>query len=305
MTHTLSSSHTHDRWNNALAPALEIESGDTVTFQCLDSSGGQVQPHFTAADFEKIDRNKIHTLTGPVFIKGAEPGDTLEIRIQEVKHLGWGWTSLIPGLGLIPERFSDYFLHIWKLEGDVTRSLPGVTLPLRPFCGIYGVAPAEPGEHRTRPPGVFGGNLDVKQLTAGAKLFLPVQVPGALFSTGDAHAAQGDGEVCINGIEMPSEPTLEFHLHKGRPLAEPMAETFQAPVDPLGYYTIISSDTEALPAAKRVVSRMVNLLMERHHLSAEHAYILCSVAMDLKISQWVNQPTVTISGHLGKSLFQA
>jgi acetamidase/formamidase len=284
---------------------LEVAPGDSVTFQCLDSSGGQVQPHFTAADFEKIDRNKIHTLTGPVYIKDTQPGDTLEIRIREVKHLGWGWTSLIPGLGLIPERFPDFFLHIWKLEGDFSTSLPGVKLPLRPFCGISGVAPAEPGEHRTRPPGVFGGNLDVRHLTAGSVLYLPVQVPGALFSTGDAHAAQGDGEVCINGIEMPCEATVEFQVHKNWAHSEPFAETFHAAPDPLGYYTMICSDTDPLPAAKRVVNHFIDLLGKKHGMRPEHAYILCSVAMDLKISQWVNQPTVTISGHLGKSLFQA
>ena len=192
-THLLTAEPTHSRWNADLAPRLIIASGDTVHFECQDSSGAQVHPAMTVDEFQSIDRGRIHALTGPVAIHGATPGDVLQIDVLEVAHKGWGWSSIIPGLGFLKERFADPFLFHWELEADVTRSLAPATLPLRPFCGIMGVAPAEHGEFRTRPPGIFGGNMDVRELATGATLYLPVQQPGALFSCGDAHAAQQVG----------------------------------------------------------------------------------------------------------------
>ena len=215
-SHFLAQTHNHTRWNRDLPPALEIESGDSVEMELRDSSDGQVKPDWTTARLAQLDRNRIHALTGPIFIKGARPGDSLEIVIESIEHHGWGWTSLIPGLGLLPERFPDFFLHIWQLD-QASTTLGPATIPLHPFCGIMGVAPEEPGEHRTRPPGRFGGNLDVRQLSAGARLYLPVCVEGGLFSAGDTHAAQGDGEVCINGIEMPRERPLYFYPAHGSP----------------------------------------------------------------------------------------
>lgn len=305
--HVLTAKQIHTRWNRELPPILEIESGDEVELHSRDSSDGQVQPTWTVSDFAELDRGRIHSLTGPILLKGAKPGDVLQVDILAVEHFGWGWTSLIPGLGLLPERFPDPYLHIWKLEGNVTRSLEPVVLPLRPFCGVMGVAPAEFGEHRTRPPGIFGGNLDIRQLGAGATLYLPVQVPGALFSAGDAHATQGDGEVCINGIEMPARTRFRFRLRTDFSLAEPRAEA--PPEKPElwrdGSWIFIASRTEALEAAKAAVNQAIDFLMAEKGLAAEKAYILCSVALDLRISQWVNQPTITVTGHLPKSLFPA
>ena len=223
--HTLSAEPTHSRWNRALPPRLRIASGDTVHLECVDSSGSQVHPGMTLPEYLAIDRGRIHALTGPVLDRGAEPGDVLQIDVLEVAHKGWGWTSVVEGLGFLKHRFSDPYLFLWKLDGEVSRSLSPASVPLRPFCGVMGVAPAEDGEFRTRPPGIFGGNMDVRELCAGATLYLPVQNPGALFSAGDAHAAQGDGEVCINGIECPVDVTLRFHLHKQRALAGPLVES--------------------------------------------------------------------------------
>ena len=132
----------------------------------------------------KIDRDRIHALTGPIFVEGAEPGDVLEINVLDVAHKGWGWSSVIAGLGFLKERFSEPFLFHWELEGEESRSLAPAIVPLRPFCGVMGVAPAEPGEFRTRPPGIFGGNMDVRELCSGATLYLPVLNRGALFSAG-------------------------------------------------------------------------------------------------------------------------
>ncbi len=212
--HRLTAEPTHSRWNRALPSRLTISSGDTVHMSCLDASGGQVKPGASVEDFLAIDRNKIHALTGPIFIEGAEPGDVLEIQVLQVEHRGWGWTSVIPGLGFLKDRFREPYLFHWALDPEISRSLGSAIVPLRPFCGVMGVAPGEDGEFRTRPPGPFGGNMDVRELCTGATLYLPVFNPGALFSAGDAHAAQGDGEVCINGIECPAEVSLRFRVHR-------------------------------------------------------------------------------------------
>src|SRR5215472_839255 len=223
--HSLSAEPTHSRWNRALKPRLRIGAGDTVHLECVDSSGAQVRPSMTLAEFLKIDRDRIHALTGPIFVEGAEPGDVLEVDVLEVAHKGWGWSSVVSGLGFLKQRFAEPFLFHWTLAGAVSRSLAPAVVPLRPFCGVMGVAPGEDGEFRTRPPGTFGGNMDVRELCSGAKLYLPVFNRGGLFSAGDAHAAQGDGEVCINGIECPADVTLRFRAHKQRSLAGPMVET--------------------------------------------------------------------------------
>lgn len=303
-SHFLAAGTTHDRWNRELPPVLEIQSGDDVEMEMLDSSGGQVQHDWTAKDFPRLDRNRIHTLTGPIFVKDAQAGDVLQIDILSITHQGWGWTSLIPGLGLLPERFPDADLFIWKLEVDVSRSMSPAIVPLRPFCGIMGVAPEEFGEQRTRPPGVFGGNLDVRQLGAGSTLYLPVQVPGALFSAGDAHAAQGDGEVCINGIEMPSKGHFRFTVRRDLTLREPFAETAGGSMESgaEAAWIFIASRVGPLDAAKSVVNQAIDFIANRTGLSPTRAYMLCSVALDLRISQWVNQPMVTITGHLRKSI---
>jgi acetamidase/formamidase len=299
--HTLSVKPTHSRWNNTLAPRLTIDSGDVVHMECVDSSGGQVRPGSTVDDFMGIDRGRIHALTGPIAIHGAEPGDTLAVEVLAVTHKGWGWSSTIPGLGFLKDRFQEASLFHWTLEGTESRSLAPAIVPLRPFCGVMGVAPAEPGEFRTRPPGVFGGNMDVRELCAGATLYLPVLNRGALFSAGDAHAAQGDGEVCINGIECPADVTLRFQLHKSRALTGPLVETSSA--DPVGpSWIVVESATDALQAAKAATNRMIDLLADRLTISAVHAYMLCSAVMNLRLSQVVNEPMITVCAAVPKSV---
>jgi len=299
--HTLSAEPTHSRWNAALPPRLTIDSGDTVHFECQDSSGAQARPGMTVEQFQAIDRNRIHALTGPVAIHGAQPGDVLQIDVLEVQHTGWGWSSVIPGLGFLKERFAEPFLFHWQLEADTTRSLAPAIVPLRPFCGIMGVAPAEHGEFRTRPPGIFGGNMDVRELAAGATLYLPVQQPGALFSCGDAHAAQGDGEVCINGIECPANVTLCLYLYKHQKLAGPLIES--APADSTGpAWIVVESATDAIAAAKAATNRMVDLLTTTWAFDPIHAYLLCSVAMKLQLSQVVNEPMITVAASISKRI---
>ncbi|HTZ60170.1 MAG TPA: acetamidase/formamidase family protein [Acidobacteriaceae bacterium] len=305
--HHLTAEPTHSRWNRALAPRLTISDGDTVHMSCLDSSGDQVKPGSSVEDFLAIDRGRIHALTGPIHIGGAEPGDVLEIQILQVQHLGWGWTSVIPGLGFLKEQFQEPHLFHWTLDGEVSRSLGPAVVPLRPFCGVMGVAPAENGEFRTRPPGPFGGNMDVRELCTGATLYLPVLNSGALFSAGDAHAAQGDGEVCINGIECPSEVSLRFFIHRRQRLAGPLLESAESrtPDAPADAWIVVESDPDALQAARSATLRMIELLVDRWSFSPVQAYLLCSVAMKLRFSQVVNEPMITVSAAMPKCVLPA
>jgi acetamidase/formamidase len=300
--HRLTAEPTHSRWNRALEPRLTISSGDTVHMSCLEASGGQLKPASTVEDFLSIDRNKIHALTGPIRIEGAEPGDVLEIQVLQVEHRGWGWTSVTPGLGFLKDRFREPYLFHWTLDREISRSLGSAIVPLRPFCGVMGVAPAEDGEFRTRPPGPFGGNMDVRELCTGATLYLPVLTPGALFSAGDAHAAQGDGEICINGIECPAEVSLRFHVHRHQPLSGPLLESAESrsPDAPSDAWIVVESDPDALQAARRATERMIDLLVARWSFTPIHAYLLCSVAMKLRINQVVNEPMITVSAALPK-----
>lgn len=300
--HTLSAEPTHSRWNHDLEPRLWVEPGDIVHMECLDASGGQVKPDATMQDFLRIDRERIHALTGPIGMKGAEKGDVLQLDVLQVRHKGWGWTSVISGLGFLEERFTEPHLFHWELDDNATRSLAPAVVPLRPFCGVMGVAPQEAGEFRTRPPGNFGGNMDVSDLTAGATLYLPVLNKGALFSAGDAHAAQGDGEVCINGIECPADVSLRFKLHKHRPLAGPLVEAPDVAANCRRKWVVVESATDALQAARAATSRMIDLLVAEWGFSPVHAYLLCSVAMDLKMAQVVNRPMITVTASIAKSV---
>jgi acetamidase/formamidase len=302
--HHLSAEPTHSRWSRDLPPRLIIKPGDTVHLECQDSSGSQVRPGMSVEDYLHIDRSKIHALTGPIAIDGAEPGDVLEIEVLEVVHKGWGWSSVVTGLGFLKERFAQPYLFHWTLQGDVTRSLSPAVVPLRPFCGVMGVASAESGEFRTRPPGAFGGNMDVRELCTGATLYLPVFNRGALFSAGDPHAAQGDGEVCINGMECPADATLRFKLHKQRNLRGPLIESAESRRSDgvADSWIVVESGEDAVAAAQAATMRMVDLLTEFWGIEPVQAYVLCSVAMKLRLSQVVNEPMITVSAALAKQI---
>ena len=303
--HTLGEEAVHHRWNAALPPALAVRSGDTVHFRCRDSSDGQITPRSTVEDFVRIDRGRIHALTGPVFVEGARPGDVLQIDVLDVQHGGWGWSSIVDGMGLLRERFRGPCLFHWTLEGDWSHSLVPARVPLRPFCGVMGVAPAADGAFPTRPPGAFGGNLDVRDLVRGATLYLPVTRPGALFSLGDVHAAQGDGEVCLNGIETPAAVSVRLRVRHDFSLTAPMAEAPARPASVAGEWLMIEADPDPLRAAAAAASRMVDFISERWNVPPENAYVLCSAALSLRLSQVVNRPMVTVTAALPKDLLPA
>jgi acetamidase/formamidase len=302
--HILGAEPTHSVWDRSLQPRLRIDSGDEVQIACVDASGGQVHPGTTTDEYLGIDRTRIHALTGPIWVNSAEPGDVLQIDVLATRHCGWGWSSVVEGLGFLKDRFRETYLFHWLLDGDFTYSLAPAVVPIRPFLGVMGVARAEDGTFRTRPPGAFGGNLDVRELCAGSNLFLPVFNRGALFSCGDGHAAQGDGEVCINGIECSLDVTLRLRLHKHQALAGPIVESSDAaaPDSSADSWVVVETGTDLADAARGATTRMIELLVSRWGFTEVHAYILCSVAMRLRLSQVVNEPVHTVSAAISKQI---
>jgi acetamidase/formamidase len=305
--HFLPAEKVHFVWNNALPPALEIDPGDVVVYDLRDVTDNQITPASTADALTTLDWSRIYPLGGPVFVKGAKPGDVLEVEILDLHPKGWGWTGIIPGFGLLEEEFNKPYLRIWDLSpGDHTFLREDIRIPLDPFCGTMGVAPEEKGEFPVMPPGKFGGNMDIRHLTKGATLLLPVQVEGALFSCGDCHAAQGDGEVCVTGIEAPMHVALRFRVRKDRSIPEPQFLTpgpLTSKYDGKGYYATTGISPDLLEASRKAVRHMIDHLVHTYHLTPEDAYVLCSVAVDLKISEVVDKPNWIVSAYLPLSIF--
>jgi acetamidase/formamidase len=307
--HRLDQEQIHQEWNNALAPRLTIDPGDTVVFDTRDAANLFYSKASTHEDVLRRGPFKGHPLTGPVAVRGARPGDTLVVEILDVQPaLDWGWTAIRPGRGLLPEAdFAKPFLQIWDLS-DKRHARMGnrVAVPLAPFPGVLGVALDEPGAHSTMPPRRAGGNMDIKQLVAGATLWLPVLVDGALFSAGDAHAAQGDGEVCVTAVEMMGRLTLRFNVQSGRRLAEPQLRTPAPPSHATNrgaHYATTAHGPDLFAASQQAVRYMIEHIVEAHGLSREQAYVVCSVAVDLKISEIVDAPNWIVSAFLPESIF--
>ena len=290
-------SNIHYRWDNSLAPALTVRSGDDVVIETRSGEDDQLRPGDTAEALSRVDfKNRLHALSGPIAIEGAQPGDALAVQVLELRTGSFGFTMQRPGVGLLPS-FAPY-LRFYKLGGEVAAFEPGVEVPIRPFLGVMGVAPAEPGEHSTIPPGDHGGNLDCRDLTAGCTLFLPVLVPGALFSCGDGHAGQGDGEVCVTAIETAMTARLRFELLKNRKLTEPQAET------PDAYMTLSAAPTLE-EASRKAIEAMLDLAGRLTGLGRADAYALASVGIDLRINQVVNRPMMGVRAVLSKRLLTA
>lgn len=304
----LDDSIVHACWDNALEPRLKIAPGDTVVFECREASDRQITPDSTAEALATLDFGPIHPLTGPVYVEGAEPGDALQVDILDLQHKGWGWNAVIPGFGLLAEDFPDPYLHHWRLEGKECHfgGDSGIRVPYEPFCGVMGVAPAEAGELDTIPPRVNGGNIDIRGLVPGATVWFPVWAPGALFSTADCHAAQGDGEVSGTGIETPMTVRLRFDLVKNANLRELQFKT-PSPLtkaDSDGYFATTAHGPDLYENAQNAVRYMIEHLGREYGLSASQAYVLCSAAVDLKISEIVDAPNWIVSAYLPLSIFQ-
>jgi acetamidase/formamidase len=303
----LTQEHTHCRWDQSIAPLVTVEPGEIVELETREASDGQVVPGSNAEILTRLDFSVIHPLTGPIAIVGAEPGDTLEIEMLDIRPKAWGWTGILPGFGLLADDFPEPYLKVWELQGDHAYFKPGIRIPLEPFCGVMGVAPAEPGSLDTIPPRLNGGNIDIKQLVKGAKLLLPVLYPGALFSLGDAHAAQGDGEVCGTAIEGPMIVTVRFGLHKDQSIPELQYSTPGSAVEKAntkGYYVTTGHSPNLFEAAQNAVRHMIRHLVKHYDLTRHEAYALCSVTVDLRISEIVDAPNWLISAFLPLDIFE-
>ena len=345
----------HNRWHPDIPPVVAVAPGEPVSLQTRDAADGGVTRDAVRGPG---GRGRIHPLTGPVYVDGAESGDLIEIEYLEIEPEPWGWTSCGPGTGFLPDLLTERHTFIWDIaDGWATSAgIPGVRIPSQCFMGTAGVAPsrdqlevwskreaglvarggaaslpdpedAVPNREpiaseglRTMPPRENCGNIDAKQLTKGSKLYLPVNVAGALYSAGDAHFAQGDGEVCLTAIEMGATVTVRFRLHKGEASSKNIRwprfahPDYFVPPEWAAPRNFIA--TTGMPvredgtqeggdlnlAARNALLNMVELLQERGWTAAQ-AYAICSVAVDLRISNVVDMPNVTVSALLPEAIF--
>jgi len=350
----------HNRWHPDIAPIIEVAPGEDLLLETRDASDGQVKPGMSFDDLARHDKKAGHPLTGPVYVQGAQPGDLLEVEFVELTAQPHGWTVIRPGAGFLRDHFDARFLAHWDIDAGFARSaqIPGVRIPEGIFMGTAGVAPSheqlaqwtareadlvrrggiallpdaqdavpavEPiasSGLRTMPPRENGGNADIRQLTRGARLQLRVNVPGALFSLGDAHYAQGDSECCITAIEMGASAVVRFKLLSGEADRRRMRfPRFSHPgyfMDPRWAAPHNFIATTGLPiredgtqecedltlAARNALLEMIALLGERG-FSREQAYVICSLAVDLRISNAVDLPNVCVSALLPEAIFEA
>jgi acetamidase/formamidase len=297
----------------SVPPVLRIRPGDVVELETMVARGLE-RMELAGASVEefpesmrRVERDVkergpgAHPLTGPIFVEGAEPGDVLEVDIESIDlWISVGVSGFLPDGGTLPSEFPYASLKLFRLdrESRTTELAPGIVVPLAPFFGTIGVAPPPlRGRVSSGPPGHHGGNLDLKELVAGTKLFLPVHVPGALLSIGDGHAAQGDGEVSGTAIETSLSGRFRIALRKDGPrLLWPRAETDS-------HYLTIGLDPDLDEAARLATTEMVRFLVEVKGLSREDAYVLGSVAVDLRVTQLVDG-TKGVHAMLPKSLFR-
>ncbi|MBW2428898.1 MAG: acetamidase/formamidase family protein [Deltaproteobacteria bacterium] len=307
--YTIDGDKCHYGWDRSIEPVVRVDPGSVLEIEAVDAGGGQITADSTLEDVKNIDFGKVNPVTGPVYVAGAEPGDALKVTIVSLRASGWGWSAVIPGFGLLADQFEDPALYIWQYDPETLAPAPylkGAKVPLKPFPGTIGVAPAPQGQHSVVNPRKVGGNMDTRDLSAGAVLYLPVEVPGALFSLGDAHAAQGDGEVCGTAIESPMQVTVKLEVAKGMNLRFPRFTT-PGPVsrhfDKNGYEVTTGIGSDLMESARAAVSDMVDLVADRHGYSRAEAYMLCSVCADLRISEIVDAPDWIVSFYFPKIVF--
>lgn len=354
---TVDATNSHNRFFPDLDPVLEVEPGEEIELELRDGMDGELAPELTIEELRSISLDANHAMTGPIAVGGAEPGDTLLVEILEIDPAAYGATAVIPGFGLLGDRFERPFLVRWEIADGCARSpdLPGVVIRGAPFIGTIGVAPSpalfdsaaareravaaagglalmpqaegaapslEPYAStglRTIPPRENGGNLDIPQLGAGSRLLLGVQVPGALLSLGDAHFAQGEGEACGTAIEIQATARIRVGLRKAEEAdwtpTFPAFE-FTAPERPAGRREFIATtgvgvdesgangSLDTTVAARRAIAELVELLCATRGLTPEQAYVLTSVAADLRISEAVNVPNPLVSAILPLDVFE-
>lgn len=309
MNHTLHALGPHHGWDNAFVPRLWIESGAEVPLTVREASGGQLGAGSQAQDLIRLDAARANPLTGPIHVAEAAPGDALQVTVLEIEPAGWGWTAIIPGFGLLAEQFPEPALNLWSY--DPTTRLPAAfgsigQVPLNPFLGAIGVAPAAAGPHDPIPPRRTGGNMDVRDVSRGSVLQLPVEVPGGMLSVGDSHAAQGDGEVCGTALESPVDVLLRIEVLKDAAPPTPQIYVPQPASDGYGHggYDVTTGiGPDLMEGARMATAHMIDLLSRREKIRPEEAYMLISVAGDLRISEIVDAPNWVVSCYFPRQVF--
>jgi acetamidase/formamidase len=296
-------------WDNGIEPAMSVASGEEVLLHVRDAGDEQIGAGSDASAILNLDFDHVNPVSGPVEVRGARPGDTLQVEILEFAPRGWGWTALIPGFGLLADEFPDPWLRISQVDAESGRVRFGerITLPYRPFPGTIGVAPRDPGPHAILPPSDWGGNLDIKHLRAGTTLYLPVGVEGALFSVGDTHAAMGDAEVCGTAVETAMDITVRLSVRTDMAISAPqyampagaLAETETSP-----YHVCTGVAPDLMEASRRAVRAMIEHLGHRYGIEKQEAYALCSVACDLRIHELVDAPNWVVGAFFPEDIVE-
>jgi formamidase len=301
---TLHNEFAHFRWDREFQPQLHVEPTELLEFRVSDASGGQLTRRSTARDVARMNLQRTNPVVGPVYVQGAEPGDAVEVEFLEFEIGQWGWTAIIPGFGLLQKDFPDAYLHVSGYDANRVEFTPEIHLPTRPFVGTVGLAPAEAGSHSLIPPRRVGGNLDCGDLVKGSKLLLPVEVPGALLSIGDPHAAQGDGEVCGTAVETSMHVQVRVRLHKQVPMRGPIAQ-LPGQTTPRGsVLSTMGVASDLMHACQDAVRSMIDHIVGEYGLSPELAYCLCSTAVGLRVSEVVDAPNWVVSAHLPNGVFR-
>jgi acetamidase/formamidase len=292
----LTDDQTHNRWSATIPPVATVPSGAVVEVFTKEASDGQFDADSDATDVATLDFDPIHPLTGPVAVEGVRPGDVIAVTLLDIEIGAWGWAAIAPGFGFLADRFTEPYYRGFEIPPGATevRFNERITVPLSPFPGVMGVAPATDSMLSTIPPRANGGNMDNRHIGVGTTVYFPVFVDGALFSIGDTHAAQGDGEVSGTAIEAPMRIRYRIEVVDGaRAIEEPQYETDE-------YYAVTAFATTLDEAARKATTYMIDYLVEVHGLEPEDAYVLCSLAGDLKIAEVVDVPHVLVSMHMPK-----
>ncbi len=297
---------THNKWDNSLKPIISIQNEDEIEIETKEASDGQITKSSTKEDLKKLDFNLIHPLTGPIEIEGAEPGDALEIEFLNFSDFGWGWTAVIPGFGFLsqdsyttPIDLAGPGLKIWNSEEGYAKAKFGkvsVKIKTFPFPGVIGTALPYPGKWSTIPPRENGGNLDIKHLTTGSKIYLPVFKKGGLLSIGDTHLAQGDGEVCGSAIEAPLKVKIKVKIIKNMNILQPIFYTSKVKeMDYEEYIAYPGISQDLWNATKTAVKGIISILS--NFMEPIEAYMLSSAALDLKVSELVDVPNWIVTAY--------
>ncbi|MDX6228084.1 MAG: hypothetical protein QOI76_1474 [Frankiales bacterium] len=294
----------HHYWDRDQPAVLVVEPGDEVSLELRDGSDGQITASTVAGDLRLLTQNRMDPLTGPLWVHGAQPGDTVTVDILEINPGGWGWSGILPGFGLLADQFPDPYVRGWVLDGDSVEIAPGHTFSLLPMLGVVGVAPPEPGQFAATVPTDAGGNIDVKYARAGSRIHLPVFVEGALLSLGDAHALQGDGELSGTAIECEADVVIRVGLVPGGGLQAPVIDTGSGahdPVEPSKVFLGVGPDL--MQAARAASLRAVEGLAGALEVEPHVAYGLLGTIAELRIMEVVDRPNWVVGCMLPSRLF--